>query len=366
MADDLTPSAIVRMALKAVPVTKIGLALSAIVILAAIARSSWSDVSLWVMLPVIAGTLLLMILLIIVSVIGASPGRLAAPAIILAWAVILAVIVMLGALVTAVLFGKPDRFAELILPERVADKPLLKISHSDKEGGSKLQPPSVPQAHNLKPASVPEAQEASTIGKGNTSGQSIDRSTDFLPPNDYQIVPDRADVQPTATRVTTSHTPIVAVADFVVRRTGGSQYDLAAYMARFITGLVRDKLTAHASSISQLDRNLLLTPFVDVSKPDFKPFKKYASYLITGYVTLLPDGQTTVGCYLFDVQKGSEVYRQGYQLPDGIDVSHRIGDRCSDDLVKSLNKRAALSRAKDGSLVTGRAAGQQGTATGLN
>lgn len=103
----LTEAGLNRLAIKEVPVVGFALGLAAIAILASIARAAISDVSWMAMVPVIAGTILLMVLLITVASIPRDDGRLTSPALFLVWSVSIIAVVSLATVLAAIAFRYP-------------------------------------------------------------------------------------------------------------------------------------------------------------------------------------------------------------------------------------------------------------------
>lgn len=152
---DLKPSTIVREALEAVPVVRYALALAAIAILLAIVKTATDSVGIS-MFPLVAGMLLLMVLLIVVSA-AAQDGKASSAAKFLIWVVVLFVTVFLGFTVSAVLIGKPDLWARIILPQSVIDKPLIAVGDVEDRHP---HPNSKNKAENRSPGGVPVPKSA--------------------------------------------------------------------------------------------------------------------------------------------------------------------------------------------------------------
>lgn len=165
----LNPLQVTRDAVKAVPVVRFALGLAAIAIFFSVVRGAIPDVSIVKMFPLMAAIMVLMLLLVLLAAAAEARERISYPALLLVWAITLCVIVILGAGVSALLIGKPERFAKLILPEVVANKPLFKPADETPKRASAapLQPASpikqevavaIPKADNLKTtvASSPE------------------------------------------------------------------------------------------------------------------------------------------------------------------------------------------------------------------
>lgn len=140
---------LIQKALRALPVTKYALGLAAIAILASIGRSAWSSIPIVGMLPLIAGVLVLMVLLIIVSRI-ADGKHTRGPAVIIVWAISLSFIAILLASVSVLLTGWPPNFARLILPASTK-------SLDDEKDATRTKPSPIPQPPSASSPGTPTA-----------------------------------------------------------------------------------------------------------------------------------------------------------------------------------------------------------------
>ena len=75
--------------------------------------------------------------------------------------------------------------------------------------------------------------------------------------------------------------------------------------------------------------------YPEVTAPSFPKWRgRGAKALITGFVRTRPDGRYTVGCYVYDVDKGRELAREGYVvIPADL---RRVAHKCSGLAYKAL------------------------------
>lgn len=122
MSTAQSDGALVRTAIKLVPVVKFAIGIAAIAILISVIRAANADLGMGSMFAMIVVMLILMVLLIVVDKISESKSILTGPAVLVLWCSTIALVVMVAATVTATLFGWPVQLAELIIPA-AADKP---------------------------------------------------------------------------------------------------------------------------------------------------------------------------------------------------------------------------------------------------
>jgi TolB protein len=67
--------------------------------------------------------------------------------------------------------------------------------------------------------------------------------------------------------------------------------------------------------------------YPEVTAPTFSRWKSRAKALLTGFVRSRTDGRLTVGCYVYDVEKGRELGRTGFVVPAG--EWRRAAHKCS-------------------------------------
>ncbi len=76
--------------------------------------------------------------------------------------------------------------------------------------------------------------------------------------------------------------------------------------------------------------------FGEVSAPQFGGWKGIgAEALVQGFVRANPDGNLTIGCYLYDVDLGNEQSRQGFVVPPG--EWRRAAHKCADMIYSRLS-----------------------------
>ncbi|MDF8332630.1 Tol-Pal system beta propeller repeat protein TolB [Novosphingobium cyanobacteriorum] len=76
--------------------------------------------------------------------------------------------------------------------------------------------------------------------------------------------------------------------------------------------------------------------YAEVVAPAFQGWRaRSAEMLVQGFVKGAPDGRLTVGCYLYDVQLGSELVRQGYVVKP--EEWRRAAHKCADMVYSRLS-----------------------------
>lgn len=172
--EDLKPKTIVSEALRSVPVVKYALGLAAIAIFLAVIRTATQNVGVG-MFPLMAGMLLLMVLLIVVAAAARNNGGASLPAMFLVWVVVLFITVFLSFTVSAVLIGKPEQWARIILPPSVVDKPLIAVGPTEPRPTPtpsvrpSAESSAVPEHAAEAPRPVPSAVSQSVGGEKATS-----------------------------------------------------------------------------------------------------------------------------------------------------------------------------------------------------
>ena len=79
----------------------------------------------------------------------------------------------------------------------------------------------------------------------------------------------------------------------------------------------------------------------EANNPNFGTWRSAgAQQLVTGFVEAAPNGNLTVGCYLFDVAAGRELVRQGYQVTPA--NWRRAAHKCADAVYARLTGEGAF------------------------
>lgn len=105
---------------------------------------------------------------------------------------------------------------------------------------------------------------------------------------------------------------VIAIPPLTSPDTGAKGNEMLA-LAWQVTGLIADDLrqTAEVMPLTP-DRNDYYS-YPQVTAPTFSQWRaKGAKALVTGFVQSRPDGRLTVGCYVYDVDKGRELGRKGF------------------------------------------------------
>ncbi|WP_152616497.1 hypothetical protein [Sphingomonas sp. ERG5] len=111
---------VLREAIRRVPVLRFALGLAGVGAAAALARFFLPDVNLQALFLVLFAFILMMVLLLIVSVAAGSSNQLSRQAQLITWSVSLFSIVVMAFTLSALMFGWPSRWANIILPSTAA------------------------------------------------------------------------------------------------------------------------------------------------------------------------------------------------------------------------------------------------------
>ncbi len=89
-------------------------------------------------------------------------------------------------------------------------------------------------------------------------------------------------------------------------------------LANQIADLISADLQSTASFIVADVKKVRIPSFPEVTAPSYPTWRAAgAKYLLSGFVNARSDGRLTIGCYLYDVQTGREVARQGFAVTPG-------------------------------------------------
>jgi TolB protein len=127
--------------------------------------------------------------------------------------------------------------------------------------------------------------------------------------------------EPTATVVAIP--PLATAKD--VKTDAGTTWGLANQIA----DLIKADLRSTTSFIIADSSKVRIPSFPEVTAPSFAQWRSVAAkLLLQGFVNARSDGRLTIGCYLYDVQSGREVARQGFAVATG--EWRRAAHRCAD------------------------------------
>ena len=100
-------------------------------------------------------------------------------------------------------------------------------------------------------------------------------------------------------------------------------------LANQIADLIRADLRSTTSFILADTSQVRIPSFPEVTAPSFAQWRSVAAkFLLQGFVNSRSDGRLTIGCYLYDVQSGREVARQGFAVSPN--EWRRAAHRCAD------------------------------------
>ncbi len=100
-------------------------------------------------------------------------------------------------------------------------------------------------------------------------------------------------------------------------------------LANQIADLIKADLRSTASFIVADSSKVRIPSFPEVTAPTFAQWRSVAAkFLLQGFVNARSDGRLTIGCYLYDVQSGREVARQGFAVAPN--EWRRAAHRCAD------------------------------------
>lgn len=123
---------VLNQAIRKVPVLKYAMGLVGVAAALAITRGLLPDVGLAAMFPVFVGSIIAMaVLLILAAAAGQPAARRAKVANVFLWATCIFVIVLMAFTVSAIALGQPTRWAEIILPKKASETPLLTVNGVD-------------------------------------------------------------------------------------------------------------------------------------------------------------------------------------------------------------------------------------------
>ncbi len=111
----------------------------------------------------------------------------------------------------------------------------------------------------------------------------------------------------------------------VVDTEAGTTWEIANRIAELVSADLKS-----ATGFIIADVKDVRTPsFPEVTAPAFAQWRATnAKYLMSGFVNARSDGRLTIGCYVYDVQSGREVTRQGFAVAptDWRRAAHRCAD----------------------------------------
>jgi TolB protein len=120
--------------------------------------------------------------------------------------------------------------------------------------------------------------------------------------------------------------------DVPTRASAGSTAQLGRQMAEIISANLRNNGLFKPSGPQGLPQ----PSFGQVQSPDYGVWRgRNADMLVQGYVRANPDGNLTVGCYLYDVALSQQLAKAGWDVPPG--DWRRAAHRCADLVYSRLS-----------------------------
>lgn len=118
--------------------------------------------------------------------------------------------------------------------------------------------------------------------------------------------------------------PILATAKNV-ETDAGNTWSIANQIARLISA---DLKSTNSFIVADV-QNVRIPSLPEVTAPAFPEWRSAgAKLLLSGFVNARPDGRLTIGCYVYDVQSGRELARQGFAVSPA--EWRRAAHRCAD------------------------------------
>ena len=137
--------------------------------------------------------------------------------------------------------------------------------------------------------------------------------------------------QPTATVIAI---PPLATAK-IVDTDAGSTWALANQIA----DLIAADLGSTESFIIADVKKVRIPSYPEVTAPSYAQWRAAgAKLLLSGFVNARDDGRLTIGCYVYDVQSGRELARQGFAV--GLTEWRRAAHRCADAAYQKATGKA--------------------------
>ncbi|HET7316450.1 MAG TPA: Tol-Pal system beta propeller repeat protein TolB [Sphingomicrobium sp.] len=117
----------------------------------------------------------------------------------------------------------------------------------------------------------------------------------------------------------------------------GSTWTLANQIAALIS---TDLETSNNFIIADV-KGVRIPSYPEVTAPSYSQWRKVgAKLLLSGFVNARSDGRLTIGCYIYDVQSGQELARQGFAVPTG--EWRRAAHKCADAAYVEATGRAPV------------------------
>lgn len=148
------------------------------------------------------------------------------------------------------------------------------------------------------------------------------------------LVPAAAAAQPSQPDATVIAIPVFATAKNVDTDAGTTTWGLANQIAELVTA----DLQSTGSFLFVDTKKVRIPSYPEITAPSYPQWRSLgAKLLLSGFVNARSDGRLTIGCYVYDVQAGREVARQGFAVSPS--DWRRAAHRCADAAyVKAIGK----------------------------
>ena len=128
---------------------------------------------------------------------------------------------------------------------------------------------------------------------------------------------------------TTASAVVIAVPPLATAKSVETEAGTTWEVANQISSLITADLNSAGSFIVADVAKVRIPSFPEVTAPAFAQWRAAgAKLLLSGFVNARSDGRLTIGCYLYDVQSGRELARQGFAVTPA--EWRRAAHRCAD------------------------------------
>lgn len=123
---------------------------------------------------------------------------------------------------------------------------------------------------------------------------------------------------------------VIAVPPFATEKTVDTDAGSTWALANQIAGLITSDFKTTTSFIVADTKDVRIPSYPEVTAPSYPMWRAAgAKLLLQGFINARSDGRLTIGCYVYDVQAGREITRQGFALAPN--EWRRAAHRCADD-----------------------------------
>jgi TolB protein len=123
---------------------------------------------------------------------------------------------------------------------------------------------------------------------------------------------------------------VIAVPPFATAKHVDTDAGNTWALANQISGLITADFKTTSNFIVADVKDIRIPSYPEVTAPSYPIWRAAgAKLLLQGFINARPDGRLTIGCYVYDVQAGREITRQGFALAPN--EWRRAAHRCADD-----------------------------------